>query len=86
MFVETDLLQWYLAYSSQVTVQDLGSAKPTNTADARDFVFFKGVDDDGNGAGELTVNVANGLPPGFYRICTMSSAQNHQPVIMPKAQ
>lgn len=27
-----------------------------------------------------------GLEKGFYRVCTMSSAANHQPVLMPVAQ
>ncbi|CAG8833909.1 36870_t:CDS:1, partial [Racocetra persica] len=34
---------------------------------------------------ELSVKV-DGLPRGFYRLCTMSSTHSHQPVIMPVAQ
>jgi len=53
---------------------------------AETFAFFKGINDDGNGNGQLQAVVSNGLPAGFYRVCTMNSASNHQPVIMPVAQ
>jgi transcription initiation factor TFIID subunit 15 len=70
-----------------VTVQDLGNnLTPTNGPDPKTFNFFKGIDDDGNGQGLLKATVANGLPAGFYRVCTMNSASNHQPVLMPVAQ
>ncbi|KIW86908.1 uncharacterized protein Z519_12530 [Cladophialophora bantiana CBS 173.52] len=70
-----------------VTVQDLGnSLAPTTPPDPKTFAFFKGINDDGNGQGLLQATVANGLPAGFYRVCTMNSASNHQPVLMPVAQ
>jgi len=72
---------------THVTVQDLGgSLTPTAAPNADDFIFFKGINDAGNGNGLLEAEVADGLPAGFYRICTMASASNHQPVIMPIAQ
>lgn len=71
----------------QVTVQSLGdNLTPNQPPNAEEFTFFKGVDDDGNGAGLLSATVAGGLPAGFFRICTMSAAANHQPVTMPVAQ
>ncbi|KAK5206877.1 hypothetical protein LTR41_007410 [Exophiala xenobiotica] len=70
-----------------VTVQDLGGTlAPTSPPDPKVFNFFKGINDDGNGQGLLTADVADGLPAGFYRVCTMNSASNHQPVLMPVAQ
>ncbi|KAK7625014.1 hypothetical protein IWX48DRAFT_325886 [Phyllosticta citricarpa] len=70
-----------------VVIQDMGGTMtPTNTLDASKFVFFKGIDDAGNGDGLLSATVADGLPPGVYRVCSMSSASNHQPVVMPVAQ
>ncbi|KAK4163984.1 hypothetical protein QBC43DRAFT_211850 [Cladorrhinum sp. PSN259] len=58
--------------------------------DARDFVFFKGVDDagveKGNGVKELWAEVTGGLPEGRYRVCSLAAAANHQPVVMPVAQ
>lgn len=34
----------------------------------------------------MSATVTGGLPAGNYRVCTMSSASNHQPVLMPVAQ
>ncbi|KAK4224484.1 hypothetical protein QBC38DRAFT_446412 [Podospora fimiseda] len=70
-----------------VTIQSLGDE--THVLDARDYVFFKGVDDagieKGNGVKELWAEVKGGLPKGRYRVCSMASASNHQPVVMPVA-
>ncbi|KAI0542727.1 hypothetical protein GGR58DRAFT_168544 [Xylaria digitata] len=72
---------------THVTVQDLGgSLNPTTPLDATQFAFFKGINDAGNGQGLLSADVAGGLPAGNYRLCSMSSAANHQPVLMPVAQ
>lgn len=67
-----------------VTIQDMGgSLNPTTPPDASKFAFFKGIDDAGNGQGLLQAAVTGGLPAGVYRVCTMSSSSNHQPVLMP---
>jgi hypothetical protein len=72
---------------THVTVQDLGkNLNPTQPLDATQFAFFKGINDAGDGQGGLTAVVAGGLPAGNYRVCTMTSASNHQPVLMPVAQ
>lgn len=71
---------------THVTVQKLESLNPTSPPDPAVFEFFKGINDVGDGNGNLQATVANGLPAGFYRVCTMSSASNHQPVLMPVAQ
>ncbi|KAI0835393.1 hypothetical protein F5Y06DRAFT_299538 [Hypoxylon sp. FL0890] len=72
---------------THVTVQDLGnSLNPTTPLDATQFVFFKGINDAGNGQGLLSATVTGGLPAGNYRVCTMFAAANHQPVLMPVAQ
>ena len=69
------------------TVQDMGSSlNPTTALDPTVFSFFKGVNDDGDGQGNLAAVVTGGLKAGNYRVCTMSSASNHQPVLMPVAQ
>lgn len=63
-----------------ITIQDLGgSFNPTTPPDPTTFSFFKGIDDAGNGQGLLEATVDGGLVPGFYRVCTMISSQNHQP-------
>lgn len=70
-----------------VTVQNLGnSLTPNQPPDAATFAFFKGINDAGNGNGLLKATVTGGLPAGNYRVCTMNSASNHQPVLMPVAQ
>jgi hypothetical protein len=72
---------------THVTVQDMGnSLNPQVPLDATKFAFFKGINDAGNGKGFLTAIVAGGLPAGNYRVCTLASASNHQPVLMPVAQ
>lgn len=69
-----------------VTVQEIGSLTDSNPPDPIKFAFFKGIDDNGNGQGLLQAVVTDGLPAGFYRVCTMIAARNHQPVNMPVAQ
>ena len=72
---------------THVTVQDLGSSlNPKQPPDATQFAFFKGINDAGNGKGLLQAVVAGGLPEGNFRVCTLSSGANHQPVVMPVAQ
>lgn len=72
---------------THVTVQNTGNTlNPTEPLDATQFVFFKGINDAGDGQGTLSTDVTGGLPAGNYRICTMTSAANHQPVLMPVAQ
>lgn len=72
---------------THVTVQDLGSSlNPEQPPDPTQFAFFKGINDAGNGQGLLSADVEGGLPAGNYRVCTLTSASNHQPVIMPVAQ
>jgi hypothetical protein len=68
---------------THVTVQSLGDINTQTPPDAQTFAFFKGINDAGNGQGGLSAAVAGGLPAGVYRVCTMTSASNHQPVLMP---
>jgi hypothetical protein len=69
---------------THVTIQSLGNNIATTTPpDAGTFAFFKGINDAGDGNGGLTAAVTGGLPAGVYRVCTMTSASNHQPVTMP---
>jgi transcription initiation factor TFIID subunit 15 len=69
---------------THVTIQSLGNSIATTTPpDAGTFAFFKGINDAGDGNGGLNATVTGGLPAGAYRVCTMTSASNHQPVTMP---
>jgi len=72
---------------THITVQDMGSSlNPTQALDPTQFAFFKGINDAGDGNGGLTATVTGGLPAGNYRVCTLGSASNHQPALMPVAQ
>lgn len=72
---------------THITCQDLGdSLAPTQPLDGTKFVFFKGFNQEANGNGVASVQIPGGLPAGNYRCCTMSSAGNHQPVLMALAQ
>lgn len=67
-----------------ITIQSLGDSLAAQRApDATKFVFFKGINDVGDGKGGLKATVTGGLPPGAYRLCTMVAATNHQPVLSP---
>ncbi len=49
------------------------------------FAFFKGVNKAAQG-GILTETVAGGLPDGNYKLSSINSAANHQPVLVAVAQ
>ncbi|KAJ3091395.1 hypothetical protein HDU96_003072 [Phlyctochytrium bullatum] len=70
-----------------ITVQNIGNGQ--NPPDAQTFAFFKGLNaPDQNGVLEVTFtpDAAKPLPPGNYRICSITGAFGHQPVVMPVAQ
>jgi hypothetical protein len=70
---------------SHVVIEQLDSLTQTTPTDPTKFAFFKGLNDPANN-GILTTEVANGLPEGTYKISTINSAANHQPVLVPVAQ
>jgi len=72
---------------THVTVQSMGNTmNPKQPMNPAVFAFFKGINDAGNGNGALSATITGGLPAGTYRVCTMTSASNHQLVAMPVAQ
>jgi len=67
------------------TVSDVGSFTSTTPQDPNVFAFFKGV----NGAavnGVVSETVANGLPDGVYRVCSINTDANHMPCLVAVAQ
>jgi hypothetical protein len=67
------------------TVSDVGSFTSTQPQDPNVFAFFKGV----NGAavnGVVSEQVANGLPAGVYRVCSINTDANHAPCLVAVAQ
>ena len=70
---------------SHVVVEALSALDQTTPTDPTKFIFFQGL----NSAavnGILTANVAAGLPAGFYKLSSINTAANHQPVLVPIAQ
>lgn len=70
---------------SHVVIEKLNSLDQTSTTNPNVFAFFKGI----NGAavnGIVTADVTDGLPAGAYRMASINSAANHQPVLVAVAQ
>jgi hypothetical protein len=70
---------------SHVVIERIDSFEQTTPTNPRVFEFFKGL----NAAavqGILTADVTKGLPIGTYRLSSINTATNHQPVVVPVAQ
>jgi hypothetical protein len=71
---------------SHVVVELLDDGlEQTTPTDPQVFAFFKGLNAPAEG-GILTADVEEGLPAGDYRLCSINTSSNHQPVIVPVAQ
>lgn len=70
---------------SHVVVDTLQSVTQTTPTDPTKFAFFKGLNAAAQG-GVLTADVTDGLPAGTYRLSSINTAANHQPVLVAVAQ
>ena len=70
---------------SHIVIEQLTSLNQTDPTDPNKFAFFKGLNDEAQN-GILTADVTGGLNPGAYRIASINSAANHQPVLVAIAQ
>jgi len=70
---------------SHVVIQPLPALDTTEPVDPNKFAFFKGLNEKAVD-GILSADVTNGLPAGPYRICSINSSTNHQPVLVNIAQ
>lgn len=70
---------------SHVVIEAIDSLTSTKVTNPTTFAFFKGLNDAAVN-GVLTADVTAGLPAGVYKISTINSAANHQPVLAPIAQ
>jgi len=77
--------QGFIKGHSHVVIQQLSAFDSTDILDPDVFVFFKGLNDAAQG-GVLTADVTDGLPAGVYRLSSINTASNHQPVLVPIAQ
>jgi len=70
---------------SHVVIEQLSSLTQSTPTDPTKFAFFKGLNDAAVN-GVLTAAVAGGLPAGTYKISSINTAANHQPILVPIAQ
>lgn len=70
---------------SHVVIEKINGLSDTSVTDATKFAFFKGLNEKAQD-GVLSVNVTDGLPAGTYRLASINSAANHQPVLVGVAQ
>ena len=70
---------------SHIVIEQLASLNQTDPTDPNKFAFFKGLNNEAQN-GILTADVTGGLNPGAYRIASINSAANHQPVLVAIAQ
>ena len=70
---------------SHVVVETLSALDQTTPTNPKNFAFFKGLNAPAAN-GVLTADVTAGLPAGFYKLSSINTAANHQPVLVPIAQ
>ncbi|KAH9922169.1 uncharacterized protein B0H18DRAFT_521462 [Fomitopsis serialis] len=70
---------------SHVVVEAIDSLTSTATTDPTKFAFFQGFNDAAQN-GILSATIAGGLPEGVYKMSSINSAANHQPVLVAVAQ
>ncbi|GAW04996.1 hypothetical protein LENED_006826 [Lentinula edodes] len=78
------LAQGQIIGHTHVVIEALSDLAQTTPTNPQQFAFFKGVNTCLNGA--VTADVTSGVPAGAYRLCSINSSSNHQPVIVPIAQ
>jgi hypothetical protein len=71
---------------THIVIEALEALDQTTPTDPTRFAFFKGVDTPAAADGTVTIQVAAGLPAGVYRMSTINTAANHQPVLVAVAQ
>lgn len=70
---------------SHIVIEQLSALDQTTPTDPTKFSFFKGLNAAAQN-GILSVTVPGGLPPGAYKMSTINTASNHQPLLVPVAQ
>lgn len=70
---------------SHVVIEAIKALDSTTPLNPLKFAFFKGLNDAASG-GVLTADVTAGLPAGVYKLSSINTAANHQPVLVPIAQ
>ena len=71
---------------SHVVIEKITSMTSTAVSDPTVFAFFKGLNSAASADGVLEAVVTGGLPAGVYKLSSINTAANHQPVLAPVAQ
>ncbi|KAG0697808.1 hypothetical protein DFH29DRAFT_132594 [Suillus ampliporus] len=71
---------------SHIVIEALESLTQTTPTDPNKFAYFLGMNSKADAKGQLYANVTGGLPEGTYKMSTIISAMNHQPVLVAVAQ
>ncbi len=71
---------------SHVVIEKIASMTSTTVSDPTVFAFFKGLNSAASANGVLEAVVTGGLPAGVYKLSSINTAANHQPVLAPVAQ
>lgn len=66
-------------------IEAIDSLGTTTVSDPTTFAFFKGLNTAAVN-GVLSATVTGGLPPGTYKMSSINTAANHQPVLVAVAQ
>ncbi|KAF4598003.1 hypothetical protein EYR38_006397 [Pleurotus pulmonarius] len=70
---------------AKVVIEALTGFNQTTPTDPTKFAFFEHIGSQAQG-GILTATVNDGLPDGYYRLSSMLSATNSQPIVVPALQ
>ncbi|KIM65204.1 hypothetical protein SCLCIDRAFT_1212330 [Scleroderma citrinum Foug A] len=70
---------------SHVVIEQLDSLSSRTPLNPTKFAFFKGLNEAAQN-GILSTTVQGGLPAGVYRMASINTASNHQPLLVPVAQ
>ncbi|EJD04996.1 uncharacterized protein FOMMEDRAFT_154159 [Fomitiporia mediterranea MF3/22] len=70
---------------SRITIEPLDSLNQTIPTDPNRFAFFRSITAPAVN-GVLSADITDGLPAGFYRLASINSATNLQPVLVAVAQ
>lgn len=70
---------------SHIVIETLDSLTQTTPTNPKNFAYFKGLNAAAQN-GVLTADVTSGLPAGSYKLSSINTAANHQPVLVPIAQ
>ncbi|OAX43606.1 hypothetical protein K503DRAFT_765700 [Rhizopogon vinicolor AM-OR11-026] len=71
---------------SHIVIEALESLTQTTPTNPNKFAFFVGLNGKADAKGQLYANVTGGLPAGTYKMSTIVTAMNHQPVLVAVAQ